>query len=237
VEKTWINYLGHDELFWSQYLVPNFMSNSIALNAGDGNWTVISPGASLLDPFSRIIEQDSLEGGDGLALVMPNAYHFMDVPVWLDKYPSARLFASQQAIPALNKKGIKKILPLEETQPNLPKNYHLLFPAGHRGGDVWFVKSEGDAHLWITCDSFLNYKRLSRQPLARAMQKLLGAAPGLKISQVIKYFILTDKQAFKTWVLEHLEKFPPSDLIPAHGEPVSSEALANNLTDLITRRL
>ena len=81
----------------------------------------------------------------------------------------------------------------------------------------------------------MNYDRVSNQPFARFMQKLLGAAPGLKMSQVVKWFILDDRKAFKAWALKRLAKDQPVTLIPSHGEVLHSPTLHNQIMRLLTR--
>ncbi len=116
--------------------------------------------------------------------------------------------------------------------------YDILIPPGHRGGDVWVSKRNEDGNsLWITCDSFLNYDRVSRKPIARILQKILGAAPGLKISQFIKWLLLDEKTSFKHWVLKQLDKDRPTILIPSHGEVEVDSLLTTRLKKLIEKRL
>lgn len=229
-KNTWAEVPGYPELRIGQYIVPNFVSNSLAVHNGEGHWTVLSPGATLLAGWETMVG----ESFASLSLVMPNHFHFMGVKDWLKVYPDAKLYASAQAIPRLVSQGLDGVEALESRAPLLPEGYRFYFPPGHRAGDVWLCR-EGEKGVWITCDSFLNYARLSNQPFARFLQKLLGAAPGLKMSQVIKRYILNDRKAFKVWALEHLQKNPPKLLIPGHGEPEQSETLAVRLNELLVR--
>lgn len=232
--NTWHQLAAHPEVCYGQYIVPNFVSNSVAIKISDHEFIVISPGASLIESWLAKWQ------GSGMTLhiIMPNHYHFMGVKAWQAQFPNALLYASEKAIRQLNKKGLGDILPLECEPPPLPERYHILFPPGHRGGDVWLSKQdEATGGLWITCDSFLNYDRLSRQSVAKTMQRLLGAAPGLKMSQVIKWFILDDKQEFKAWALSQLGRDKPGILIPAHGEVCCDTALSEKLKALIVSRL
>jgi len=234
----------HPELFVGQYVVPNFMSNSVAVQVAADEWVVVSPGAQLLENWQAQFGGSNIR----ISLVMPNGYHFLGIEHWLRAFPYAHLYASEKAIVRLNQKGLSNITALEQSSPNLPEGYSWRFPPGHRGGDVWLYKkpveqspSEKDCTekdcIWVTCDSFLNYERMSNQPVARAMQKLLGAAPGLKMSQVVKWLIVDDRTAFKLWVLQELAQSPPTVLVPAHGEADQAEGLALRLTELVNNRL
>ncbi|MFT5592518.1 MAG: hypothetical protein ACI8SR_000877 [Oceanicoccus sp.] len=239
-KNTWHSVDNHPELLFGQYVVPNFVSNSVAIKISDAEFVLISPGEPLLTPwlsqFSNKIK---------LHIIFPNSYHHLGVIKWLTQFNDVTLYASQTAIEQLKHKGFSNhpILPLETKQPTLPQGYDILFPPGHRGGDIWLRKqaysplTSSIGSTWITCDSFLNYERMSNQPFARFMQKILGAAPNLKISQVVKWFILTDRQKFKSWALNLLKTDNPTTLIPSHGEIQIDSNLAQKIAGIIEQRL
>jgi len=237
-KNTWIKLDSHPEIHVGQYIVPNFVSNSIALKLKENEFLIISPGEPLLTTWPNEWTGPNIK----MHLLMPNSFHHLGIKSWQKAFPNHSLYASKAAIPSLLKKGVTSsetgILALEQNTIELPPAYSFLFPPGHRAGDVWLKKNNADnTSLWVTCDSFLNYARTSNQFMARTLQKLLDAAPGLKISQVVKWFILDDREAFRVWVLGQLEKGQPSTLIPSHGEICQSEDLSSQLTKLITDRL
>jgi len=233
-KHTWFQLKAHPEVYYGQYLVPNFISNSVAIRASENHWVLISPGEKMLNNLPDELNVKGIK----LSIIFPNAFHYMGVNAWLEQFPEAKLYASKKAKQRLEKKGFKQILILENDQPELPKGYEVLIPPGHRGGDVWLSQQgREDNNLWITCDSFLNYERVSKQPIARILQSLLGAAPGLKMSQVIKWLLLDRKTMFKSWVLNQLQKDNPSILIPSHGEVDSDPELTKRLRVLIETRL
>ena len=233
-KHTWFQLNAHPEVYYGQYLVPNFISNSVAIRASVNHWVVLSPSEKMLNNLPEELNNEDTK----LSIVFPNAFHYMGVNAWLERFPEAKLYASKKAKKRLERKGFKRILVLENEQPEFPEGYEVLIPPGHRGGDIWLSKQGNeDNNLWITCDSFLNYERVSKQPIARTLQSLLGAAPGLKISQVIKWLLLDRKTKFKTWVLNQLQLDKPSILIPSHGEVESDPELTNRLRILIETRL
>jgi hypothetical protein len=233
-KHTWFQLEEHPEVYFGQYIVPNFISNSIAIRASENHWVLISPGEKMLAEWLEKWQTPATN----ISIIFPNSFHYMGVQRWLEAFPDAALYASQKAKKRLIKKGFTNILALESYQPELPEGYDVLIPPGHRGGDVWLSKQgQENNNLWITCDSFLNYERVSNQPIARTLQTLLGAAPGLKISEVIKWLLLDRKSAFKPWVLNQLEQDKPSILIPSHGEVERDTALAEKLTELVKQRL
>lgn len=234
-KNVWLPVAGFPELHIGQYIVPNFVSNTVAIEISPREFVVISPGAPLLAAWHEQFPQATQ-----LHLLFPNGYHHMGVNAWLEDFPNAKLYASTAAIKQLKQKGFGQapIKDIEHNSMPLPKDYYLRLPPGHRAGDVWIGKQSSETGgLWITCDSFLNYERLSNQPMARLLQRCLGAAPGLKISQVVKWFILNDRQRFKHWALQQLMHDKPTTLIPSHGEIKTSDTLFTQLEVLLKSRL
>lgn len=239
-KNTWIPLESHPEILLGQYIVPNFVSNSVAIKVDEHQFVLISPGEQLLKEWPASPSNKDVQ----IHIIMPNGFHYMGVPAWQAAFPNAKLYASEEAIPRLLEKGISKrgyedgIRPLQSEQPPLPSGYDVLFPPGHREGEVWVRKrDEENGTTWITCDSFLNYERYSNQPIARFLQKLLDAAPGLKMSQVIKFFIIKDRKSFKHWALEQVRTDKPATLIPSHGEVAQRANLADDIEALLKKRL
>ena len=234
--NTWHPVDNYPEIIVGQYVVPNFVSNSVSIQVSDNEFILYSPGESLLDSWPHKDIQDLK-----LHILIPNAYHFMGVAAWKKHFPKAQLYASELALKQLKPKKdfafAEDVFILEKANLPLPLSYEVLFPPGHRAGDVWLKKYNTEGSLWVTCDSFLNYERLSNQPVARLMQKVLGAAPGLKMSQVIKWFILDDRKEFKAWALELARMDKPSTLIPSHGELGQSVDLYEDIIGLLETRL
>ena len=241
-KNIWHPLNSHPEIQFGQYIVPNFVSNSVCITLNKNEYILISPGEPLLAPFKKQFNNGQDFQDITIHIIIPNSFHYMGVAAWQDTFANTHLYASQDAIPRLIEKGVavneNDIFDLALNQPPWPQDYSVMFPPGHRGGDVWVKKQDSiNSSTWITCDSFLNYERVSNQPVARFMQKILNAAPGLKISQVIKWFILRDKKSFKTWVLEKLKQDNPTTLIPAHGEINQSEHLKSELERVVLTRL
>lgn len=222
---------------YARYIVPNFASNTISVAGKEGVMTVISPGESLLESFAQKHPEHDIDQGRRLRLVMPNSFHYMGVEAWKSRYPNAQLFASKKAIKRLKKKGLFDISELQRGIPHMDGRAFWAIPPGHRGGDAWLCMPAGDGWLWVTCDSFLHYPRMSNQPVARIVQRVMGAAPGLKLSRVIKYLLMSDRTAFKRWCTKFIAEHPPSILLPSHGEPLLSEQLPKQLQALIDDRL
>ena len=119
----------------------------------------------------------------------------------------------------------------------LPENITLLEPPAIRYGEVWLRVAGSSGVSWIVCDAFFNYARFSKKPIARGIQKLFKAAPGLKISFLVKTFMIKDRKKYKEWVKEQLDRDRPTTLVPAHGEILRDPELPQKIRDLLDERL
>ena len=233
-KNVWQAVDGHPDILYGHYIVPNFMSNSIAVRVKQDEWLLISPGEPMLKDWQERFAKPETK----ISIIFPNHYHHLGVNAWLEQYPDAALYASQRAVDALIGKGFTHVTDLEHEQPALPEGYSVLIPPGHRGGDTWLVKqSIGQGAVWITCDSFMNYARLSNQPVARLMQRAMKTAPGLKISHFVKYLLIDDKREFKRWALNQIEQDQPTTMIPSHGVMEQDKALPQRLRALLEGRM
>jgi hypothetical protein len=219
-------------LWCADYHVPNFRSRSIALELTSGRVIIISPGASLIDADLPPLKDASLPP----FLLAPNSYHSAGIGPWRDRYPASTVFASKRAITRLARMGIADIQPLDSLRDALPANISILEPPGTRSGEVWLRLSGRDGRTWIVCDSFFNYKALSRHPLARAMQIIFRAAPGLRVSNIVKWWLIKDRTRYQTWVLNQLVIDCPTRLVPAHGAILHDPNLPGALASLVRSR-
>lgn len=159
------------------------------------------------------------------------------MPAGKKKYPHLILTASPEIHPRLTKKGISSLESLELLRQALPENMTLLKPEGLRAGEVWIRVQQKTGVVWIVGDAFLNYARYSNRPIARFLQKMLHAAPHLKISTVIKYLLIKDRKRYKNWLLNQLKEDRPTTLIPLHGEVLKSEQVPLEIETIVQKRL
>jgi hypothetical protein len=243
-KNIWHDVTGHPEMKVGQYVVPNFVSNALSIQCAPDEFVLYSPGHRLVNDWIANVVPAEHVANLKIHIIMPNHWHYMGVSAWLERFPDAVLYASKKAQPTLQYKVEKShpgkvvIHTLDKISPLLPPGYEYLVPPGHRAGDVWLKKTDEQGGVsWILCDSFLNYERMSRHFIARMMQRLFDAAPGLKISTVQKYWIFDDREAFRDWVLAQLAQDKPTMMIPSHGEIARSDDLFMALEDLVKARL
>lgn len=219
-------------LWCADYRVPNFRSRSIALELPSSRALIISPGASLIGVDLPMLRNALLPP----FLLAPNSYHHVGIKPWRDRYPGSTVLASRAAISRLARVGLTGIQPLDSLCNELPYNISILEPPGTRSGEVWLQLTGEATRTWIVCDSFFNYRALSSNPLARTMQIMFRAAPGLRISSIVKWWLIKDRKQYQTWVLGQLATERPTRLIPAHGAVISDPDLASALASLVKTR-
>lgn len=223
-----------EKTVWTaKYRSPGFIAHTSALAAKDGQLVVVSPGAPLVSHLPEGIPEAKLPP---LAL-LPNAFHYLGLKAWKEKYPGITAVASSRAMPRLKKKGVAGLQDLALLKNKLPENVSILEPPGVRFGEVWLRVSGSAGVAWIVCDAFFNYARFSKKPIARMIQKLSKAAPGLKISFLVKRFMIVDKKKYKDWLFEQLDRDRPNTLVPAHGEILRATDLPQKIRDLVQKRL
>ena len=63
-------------------------------------------------------------------------------------------------------------------------------------------------------------------PAYDPIMKLLGFRTGLMTNPFFKRLFLSDKAAYKAWMLAELERDPPVLFVPSHGAPLRGADLA-----------
>jgi glyoxylase-like metal-dependent hydrolase (beta-lactamase superfamily II) len=221
-----------DPRLWeSGYLVPNFRTRSLAIELQPGRFVIYSPGAPTRDSF---VAQFSGRGAPAFILV-PNHYHHLGIRAWVQRFPEIQVVCSEAARPRLARLGFERLRPLTQLEPLLPPGVSLLEPPGTRSGEVW-IRIKTDQTLWVVADAFFNYPRVSRRPAARLMQRLMNAAPGLRVSRLVKWVLVRDRSAYKTWVLERARVDRPTVLIPLHGGIEEDPALPERIRQVMQAR-
>ena len=224
---------GEKQIWSAKYKVPSFLSRMVAFLSKNNKPLLVGPGARLIGTLPPELAQ----AGDPQLALLPNSYHWMGFDAWKVKYPHMKAVAAAGAIPRLKKKGCQHVHSLDLFKKVLPDNISLLVPEGLRWGEVWLRCQHPEGITWIVCDSFFNYSRLSNKLRARTLQKLFKAAPGLKISALVKYFLMKDRKIYKHWLFEQLAKDQPTTLVPAHGEILRDPDLPQKIKELVQQRI
>jgi glyoxylase-like metal-dependent hydrolase (beta-lactamase superfamily II) len=142
-------------------------------------------------------------------------------------FPEAESFAPQGCIAPLRRKAPSvPFAPLA----SLPLPEHVRWreaPGFTTGETLLSVRSASCAVLFVG-DVLANIQRMPGPPL-RWIFTLTGSAPGLRPFRLANFSFVRDKAAVREHLLSMIEAAPPTLLVPAHGSPVSSPELSEQL--------
>ena len=189
---------------------------ALAVGGHDG-LVVVSPpcrvASTAFDELSRY--------GAVRALVASNAFHYLGIPEWKTRFPSAEIFAPAQSIARVEKHSrLSGVRPLYEAASITGARLELVDMPYYKTGEVLVRIITDRGLVWYVTDVIMNLPVLPKNPIARAMFGLSRSAPGLKFNNVAPVFMVADKRALRRWVADEFRKSPPQWLIPAHGDIV-----------------
>ena len=119
--NIWHPLSDYPDILVGQYVVPNFVSNSVSIRLSDNEYILYSPGESLLKTWPLVNSADLK-----LHILIPNAYHYLGVNTWQKQFPNIKLYASDLALKQLLKKKVyskkDKIHSVSELKQMLPNN-------------------------------------------------------------------------------------------------------------------
>jgi hypothetical protein len=191
-------------------------AHALAAGGRDGLVIVSPPSRARDDVFDDIGRY-----GPVRALVASNAFHYMGIPQWKERFPDAPVFAPAQSIARVQRQtGLTGIRPLADAASITGPRLALVDMPHYKTGEAMVRIETPRGLVWYLTDVVLNLPVLPSHPVIRMMFKLSGSAPGLKINNIAPLFMVKDKAALKRWLAAELQKWPPRWLIPAHGDIV-----------------
>jgi hypothetical protein len=216
-------------LWTAEYRVPLMKARCAAARLDSGGYLVFSPGTGLAEEFRERV-------GNAEVLLVPNSYHHLGIPSWREAFPEAAVAAHPEGHARLAKQGRTDLQTLDAVAGALPEHLEILEVPSTKIGEIWLKVRSDSGLTWLVGDAFFNMP-LARRFRTRLFQKLVKSAPGLSLSQIMKYAGLRDRTAFKQWVLARLEEDAPRRLVPLHGAVLEADDLPHQLRALLDRRL
>lgn len=209
------------------YRFSGGVSRTTLLRIDDQHVVVYSPGASLVNSAHTLLGDD-LE----VLLVSPSAGHTMGIDPWLERFPSARVFAAESAIARLCRvTAASHVEPPSELSAILPAHIGLHTPPTSRTGELWLSAELEDRIYWAVCDSFMNIAKLADGFWLRLAQRLYGLRVGLSVGRVFRIG-LEDPATFRDWVVSRFSNERRNVLVPCHGEVDESHDLTERIIAL-----
>ena len=216
----WLPLGEGEDVQWLKYSFGLGTANSLAVKLRDKTWMVISPASKASELVYETLEKYGTVG----ALVAPNAYHNKGQPAWRERFPSAFSYAPRGAHSRLSKKTpTVDYRPIEELAQKLG-SARFFQPDGMKSPDLMFQMSTGaGAICWM--GDLLSNSGLSDQtwPL-RMLSRFAGGGLGCRCNSKPELVYVRDRAARIGSVRSALDRFPPSIVVPAHGDPVAENA-------------
>jgi len=229
-DRRWLR-VSHapDVWTWSSSSATFFDLRMLAIKLKDGGIVVVSP-----VPDVDEISMATLDSfGPVTALLAPNYYHNLGLKPFLRRYPSAKLYAHERAIPRLEKVTSLSFTDVIELQDVLPKGLHMAFPEGLKQGEVWIhTETNGEnPSILAVCDCFFNM-RPGKKFLLDKFFRMVNTYPGLKVSRMFGWIAIDDKHRYVAWLRHFFKEYNPKLLVPSHGDIYESSQLTKELLEL-----
>jgi hypothetical protein len=144
-------------------------------------------------------------------LIVPNGFHRKDAPAYKRRYPGLTVLGPRGARPK-----IEKVIPLDGTLEDFPKDHAIRFEPLQGIGDIEgaLVVRSADGLTVVLGDVVFNMDR-KRDPLGFIFTTLFASAPGPRVTRLFK-MLVKDRAALRR-DLERLAALPGlTRLIVAH---------------------
>ncbi len=206
---------------WLKYSFGPGTANSLAAELRDETWLVVSPPSG-----APAFVYDALDQQGGVsALVAPNAYHNKGQPAWRARFPRAVSYAPTGAHARLSNKtpGVE-YRPIEELAQKLwPAR--VLLPDGMKSPDIMLQIPTEAGLIWWMGDQFSNSGVSDQMWLLRLLAGFAGSGLGYRCNSKPELVYVRDRAAWLGSIRAALEELPPAVVVPAHGDPVSEDAV------------
>lgn len=171
----------------------------------------------MLESFKAITAQEGIPD-TVRAIILPNNFHHMHVKRFLEHFPEAKTYASEEAMPRLKKQGHANLIDVKELP--LPENMKVYCCEGTKTGEVWIKISQFGKHHYLVCDAFFNMD----QPIKGfkgMVLKFLDVYPGPKVSKTYQWLAVKNADKYKGWLAGLFQHSPPESVIVSHGKALT----------------
>jgi len=215
--------LGHgpiehltENLWWVQGDLPKMSLKRVMTVARlDDSGLVIHNAIALEEARMRELEA----WGTPKYLLVPSAMHRLDAPLYKQRYPELRVLA-----PRGSRSKVQQVVAVDGTYEDFParQDVRLITLTGMAAVEGVMLVKSADGISVVLNDVVFNMDR-KRDLLGYLITTLLGSAPGPRISRLVKWLLIKDRNALKCELAELAETPQLQRLIVAH-EKVASGA-------------
>jgi hypothetical protein len=213
----------------------NSTANTFTARLANGQLVVINPGVNAGNElFSELIEI-----GEVGAVVAPNGFHHLGQSLWRERFPTARFFAPEKAFDRISKKNPKAgaFEPLSKLIPLLAPGVTIVEAEISKCGECWAWSPIAGGYAWFGSDVLANMPSLPKNLIFRMMFKMTKSAPGYKIFGLAMKFIVGNKKPVLSLMLEQVKAYPPTVMVPGHGDILTGPNLAADTMALLQSAL
>lgn len=167
---------------------------------------------------------EALEGwGRPAYLIVPNAYHRMDAPRYVERYPDIEVMCPPEA-----RGRVAKVVRVDGGFELLPEDPALRIEVigGGKAGEAALLVTSADGVSAVFCDSVFNVAEPSRGGPAAWALKLIGSIGGPRVTRLARVALVGDRAAFAD-NLRTIARTPDLvRVIPGHGDVIDQDAPA-----------
>lgn len=219
------------------------LTYSFRNNATSTTFVAAMPGRKLLVVSPAVHVSDAAlaelsQYGEVAALVANNGFHHLGLAEWRQRFPKARCFAPPEAAARIRKKNPSAgaLDPLDELASMTGFDVGFRLVPNTKVGESWFWAKTASGYAWYTSDVFTNMAKLPPFPIG-LLFKWTHSAPGFRVFGLALKFVVKDKAQTLRLLREDMAAHPPTTLIPAHGDIMSGDRLAQEADALIAASL
>lgn len=206
-------------------------ANCLTAKLPSGGLIVISPAAKI----SSDALDDLKTRGEVEAIVANNGFHHLGIARWREAFPRARCFAATGAAKRIAKKSktAGELEPLSALEPMLGDGIAVVEAPTSKCGETWARVAIDGGHVWYASDLLANLDKLPSNFIFRTMFKLTKSGPGYSVFGLAVKFIIKDKKAALSAMLDDVRKHPPTVMVPAHGAILTNDSIATDTEQLL----
>ncbi|EDM74711.1 hypothetical protein PPSIR1_40849 [Plesiocystis pacifica SIR-1] len=210
-------------------------SNCFAAKLPSGGVLLVSPPSRVSD--EAVAELEAI--GPIEAIVANNGFHYLGVDRWQKRFPKARSYAAPGAIARIAKRSTKPLSfePLSALAGSLGDDVAVVEAPGSRHGETWVRAKIADGYAWYASDILTNLAALPKPFLPRTLFKLTKSGPGYSVFNLAVRFIFKDKGAGLGAMIREVGEYPPTVMVPAHGDILRGADLAEKTRGLLQAAL
>lgn len=220
--NAWEPLTPDGDVLWLKYWWGPGSANALAFRLRDGGWAIVSPPASAPDCVYDAIGSR----GEVRMLIAPNAFHNLGQAAWRARFPVATSYAPRGAHERLAKQTPEIAYRPTEQLAGALVPARMFIPEGMKTPDMLLrIPFEG-GRLWWLGDQFSNNSKTDQAFLFRLLSRVVANGPGFWCNPKPELVYVRDRSAWLSSMRAALSENPPTIVLCAHGNPLTSDTAA-----------